>query len=376
MRWPVLQRGSTGEAVRLLQTQLNVFAAAFPEFISSGPVDGSFGPVTETAVRNLQKVERITLDGIVGPQTRGKILEVLERMAAKIGRPFMPQYRTREWLITGKNRPEIAITPKFITIHQTGNPRVGANAAAHRNYAMTNDRSVSYQWSNDDNEAILIIPENEVAWHAGREANYNSIAIEICENLDADLDRVYAVAINKIAEIALRHGFKLDQIRTHQSWTGKTCPHGLLPELHQVLADVGATMQTLTNPQPLPEPPPEPEPPAPAPDPSPEPEPPAPEPQPSDPEPTPAPPQDFLSRLLSALISWLLGWLQRRQGQSPFFTNLELAWLEAETMEEDLTLLEDARLIAHRQFILDKVMALKALLLPFLSSKLDKFNDQ
>jgi hypothetical protein len=376
MRWPILQRGSTGEAVRLLQTQLNVFAAAFPEFISSGPVDGSFGPVTETAVRNLQRVEKITLDGIVGPQTRGKIREVLGRMAKKIGRPFRPQYRTREWLITGKNRPGITITPKFITIHQTGNPRVGANAAAHRNYAMTNNRSVSYQWCNDDKEAILIIPENEVAWHAGREANFNSIAIEICENLDADLDMVYAVAINKIAEIALRQGFKLDQIRTHQSWTGKNCPSGLLPQLHQVLADVGATMVAMTSPPPLPEPPPPSEPPTPEPTP----EPPAPEPtpEPPAPEPTPEPnpPGDFLTRLLSALVSWLLGWLQRRQGQSTFFTNLELAWLEAETLEEDLSLLEDERIIDRRLFFLEKIRIMKIRLRPLVGNEIDKYTDQ
>jgi len=32
------------------------------------------------------------------------------------------------------NRPGYALTPKFITIHDTGNPNVGANAKAHSIY--------------------------------------------------------------------------------------------------------------------------------------------------------------------------------------------------------------------------------------------------
>ncbi len=55
--------GSTGEDVKYLQRQLNIFRF--------GPlvVDGIFGVVTEEAVKKFQKYYGLTVDGIVGPQT-------------------------------------------------------------------------------------------------------------------------------------------------------------------------------------------------------------------------------------------------------------------------------------------------------------------
>lgn len=52
-----LKRGSTGNAVRQLQTKLGVH------------VDGSFGPATEAAVKKFQTAHHLHVDGIVGPTT-------------------------------------------------------------------------------------------------------------------------------------------------------------------------------------------------------------------------------------------------------------------------------------------------------------------
>jgi len=52
---PVLQRGSSGDAVKVLQTKLFV--------------DGYFGPATEAAVKEFQTANRIVADGVVGPYT-------------------------------------------------------------------------------------------------------------------------------------------------------------------------------------------------------------------------------------------------------------------------------------------------------------------
>ncbi len=59
--------GSTGEDVKYLQRQLNVFRF--------GPlvVDGIFGVATEEAVKKFQKYYGLTVDGIVGTQTWGVI---------------------------------------------------------------------------------------------------------------------------------------------------------------------------------------------------------------------------------------------------------------------------------------------------------------
>lgn len=66
-----LLRGSSGEDVRWLQTALNRADNA------GLAVDGSFGPLTETAVRNFQRRQGLSVDGIVGPITRGKLVELL-----------------------------------------------------------------------------------------------------------------------------------------------------------------------------------------------------------------------------------------------------------------------------------------------------------
>lgn len=64
---PTLRQGSSGPAVRDLQNKLK--AAGF----NPGPIDGAFGPKTKAAVVAFQRAQGITVDGIVGPQTWGKL---------------------------------------------------------------------------------------------------------------------------------------------------------------------------------------------------------------------------------------------------------------------------------------------------------------
>jgi len=59
----VLKRGSKGDEVRELQTQLNGFGYGLT-------VDGDFGAGTESAVKDLQTAFGYDIDGIVGDGTR------------------------------------------------------------------------------------------------------------------------------------------------------------------------------------------------------------------------------------------------------------------------------------------------------------------
>ncbi|HSP77131.1 MAG TPA: peptidoglycan-binding protein [Myxococcaceae bacterium] len=64
---PTLREGARGPAVKELQQKLQ--AAGF----SPGAADGVFGPKTKKAVLAFQRAQGITVDGIVGPQTWGRL---------------------------------------------------------------------------------------------------------------------------------------------------------------------------------------------------------------------------------------------------------------------------------------------------------------
>ena len=68
---PVLKAGSTGLPVRRLQSRMS--AVGF----NTGGVDGRFGANTEAAVRKLQQDFKLTVDGVVGPQT-WQVVDALE----------------------------------------------------------------------------------------------------------------------------------------------------------------------------------------------------------------------------------------------------------------------------------------------------------
>ena len=66
-----IRRGSNGDSVKALQWCLNVL-------INAGLfVDGKFGPSTEAAVKTFQKKAGLTVDGIAGRETWGKIRSML-----------------------------------------------------------------------------------------------------------------------------------------------------------------------------------------------------------------------------------------------------------------------------------------------------------
>ncbi|MDK2879890.1 MAG: hypothetical protein PWR06_2606 [Thermoanaerobacteraceae bacterium] len=59
----ILRRGMRGNDVRELQSKLQSLG------YNVGPIDGIFGPLTEKAVMQFQKDNKLKVDGIVGPQT-------------------------------------------------------------------------------------------------------------------------------------------------------------------------------------------------------------------------------------------------------------------------------------------------------------------
>lgn len=130
-----------------------------------------------------------------------------------------------------KTRPKIAMTPRYLTIHTTGNTAKGANALAHAKLqASGNNRTASWHYQIDEKEIYQSIPTNEVAYHAGTSAgNRQSIGIEICVNSDGDFEKAKANAIWLIRYLMEKHSIPISHVVPHKFWSGKDCPHEILP---------------------------------------------------------------------------------------------------------------------------------------------------
>ncbi len=72
----LLRRGSSGPAVLAWQTTL-VYGGYLPDAPSSR--DSAFGPLTEAATKVFQQKAGITVDGIVGPETRAAAARLISR---------------------------------------------------------------------------------------------------------------------------------------------------------------------------------------------------------------------------------------------------------------------------------------------------------
>ncbi|KYG89142.1 XlyB [[Bacillus] sp. KCTC 13219] len=125
-----------------------------------------------------------------------------------------------------------AMTPQYITVHNTANDASAANEVAYHN---RNDNEVSYHVAVDDKEVIQCLPFNRNGWHCGDgqgDGNRKSIGIEICYSKIGGARYVAAEenAVQYIATLLKQFGWGVDRIKKHQDWSGKYCPHRILDE--------------------------------------------------------------------------------------------------------------------------------------------------
>ena len=137
-------------------------------------------------------------------------------------------------------RPGIKLTQfRGVTIHNTGNYNKGAGARRHKDYMHNDGKKTKsgFHYVVDDSEIYRVIPEDEVAWHAGDgrgAGNMSTVSIEICVNPDSNLEKAIDNASWLSADILYRHGENkvVDGLRDkingnlfqHYSWSGKNCP--------------------------------------------------------------------------------------------------------------------------------------------------------
>lgn len=138
----------------------------------------------------------------------------------------------KDYIATGRiNRPGTANSMKYITIHDTANKSKGANAKSHASYIKTIKDCKSWHYTVDDTSIYQHIPDNEKSYHTSdKEANENSIAIEICVNEDGDFAKACENAVWLVKELMKRYGISIGNVVTHNYWTGKNCPASLLKQ--------------------------------------------------------------------------------------------------------------------------------------------------
>lgn len=136
----------------------------------------------------------------------------------------------RRWKLPGKFKKV-----QYITIHNTAEPFSAAQERDRVN-SRRDDKSVSFHFAVDENEAVQIMPLDTRGWHAGDgggPGNAASIGIEICRSQCRDgagwrYRRAEANAVKLAARLLRDFDLPVEALRTHQSWSGKFCPHRIL----------------------------------------------------------------------------------------------------------------------------------------------------
>lgn len=143
------------------------------------------------------------------------------------------------------------INPKGICIHNTYND---ASAEDEIAYMISNELPTSFHYAIDDKEVIQGIPENRNAFHAGDgangEGNRNYIGVEICYSKSGG-ERFIKAEKNAAVFIASKlkeYGWDISNVKKHQDFSGKYCPHRTLDMGWQRFLDmINAELEKLTK---------------------------------------------------------------------------------------------------------------------------------
>lgn len=123
------------------------------------------------------------------------------------------------------------MVPEGICVHNTANDAPSKNEIA---YMISNDLKNSFHFSVDDIEIWQGLPLDRNGWHAGDGVNglgnRKHIAVEICYSKSGGekFDKAEDNAAALIAQIVNQRGWSISQVKKHQDFSGKYCPHRTL----------------------------------------------------------------------------------------------------------------------------------------------------
>jgi len=229
----ILRLGSKGEDVKTLQRLLKI------------DVDGIFGPQTEKSVKDFQWGHGLEIDGIVGEKT-WRALGM--KYDSKRVDPSVIYAPLKSCISKYPNR-----TIKYIAIHYTAGASSAPGRAIHMKDSWEKTRRASADFGVDDSAMVQFNPNPKeyYAWAVGDKknpysnggrlygiaTNRNTISIEICSNLkkgydankvnhegwyytEAALDN--AVKLVKI--LMKKYDIDIDHVVRHYDISGKICP--------------------------------------------------------------------------------------------------------------------------------------------------------
>jgi N-acetylmuramoyl-L-alanine amidase len=115
------------------------------------------------------------------------------------------------------NRSYKPLSPQGVVVHSTATP--GATAQREYMYFNSGYKGASAHYFVDWIEILRVIPENEIAWHAGRTANSRFLAVEACEPsgyAPKHFALVWTNLINLLVDICTRYNWTSEQIWSHK----------------------------------------------------------------------------------------------------------------------------------------------------------------
>lgn len=202
-----LAQGAKGNEVRILQEKLNILG-----YMKVSP-NGHFGPITESALIQLQKYYGIEPHGVADTETLAMIDRLIaeEEHASRGGdpEPATPvSIRPLDGVkIEIEHVPDLPKAPYLkgvgkyegVVIHYTDNP--GDNARIEANFMKTNWKNAFVHEFIDADEIIQVADPDYKAWGAGKEANDRYIHLELChEYTREDFEASYRNLVRRAAE--------------------------------------------------------------------------------------------------------------------------------------------------------------------------------
>ena len=117
---------------------------------------------------------------------------------------------------------------KYIAVHQTGNPGVGADAAAHAKLQKNETLNYGWHWQVDDKQAIQSFSHDYKIYCQGDGfngiGNNQAISVEICINKDGNYNKAVENGARLIAQIMKDEKIGIDNVQQHNFFSGKNCP--------------------------------------------------------------------------------------------------------------------------------------------------------